>query len=212
MSAKPIHVVITGAKGHVAYLLVYMVARGEVFGPDQPIILHLLDVPHKIEVLEGVIMELADCALPLLHGIVATIDPEVAFRNVSAAFLVGAHPRTQGMARRDLLQANVEIFRQQGQALDRFARKDVKVVVIANPANTNAAVCARYAPSIPKENFTALTRLDHNRALAQIAQKLHVHVTDVSNVAIWGNHSSTQFPCALHASVVLNDSKYEVLL
>lgn len=150
-------------------------------------------------VLEGVVMELMDCALPLLRAVVPTADPEEAFKDVSAAFLVGAMPRKQGMERKDLLAANVKIFQVQGEALDKFAKKDVKVLVVGNPANTNALVCATYAPSIPKENFTAMTRLDQNRAQAQIAQKLKVPVGAVSNVIIWGNHSSTQYPDASHA-------------
>lgn len=153
-------------------------------------------------VLEGVVMELMDCALLLLRSVVPTADPEVAFKDVSAAFLVGAMPRKQGMERKDLLAANVKIFQVQGEAMDKYARKDVKVLVVGNPANTNALVCATYAPSIPKENFTAMTRLDQNRAQAQIAQKLGVPVGTVSNVIIWGNHSSTQYPDASHAVVV----------
>ncbi|CAH1970611.1 unnamed protein product [Acanthoscelides obtectus] len=178
-----------------------MVAKGDVFGPNQPLILHLLDIPPMMGVLEGVVMELADCALPLLHGVVPTDDPAVAFKDVSAAFLVGAMPRKQGMERKDLLSANVKIFKVQGEALDKHAKKDVKVLVVGNPANTNALVCSKYAPSIPKENFTAMTRLDQNRAQAQIAQKVGVPVGNVTNVIIWGNHSSTQFPDASHALV-----------
>lgn len=153
-------------------------------------------------VLDGVVMELADCALPLLHGVVPTADPAEAFKDVSAAFLVGAMPRKQGMERKDLLSANVKIFKVQGEALDKHAKKDVKVLVVGNPANTNALVCAKYAPTIPKENFTAMTRLDQNRAQAQIAAKAGVAVANVSNVIIWGNHSSTQVPDASFAKVV----------
>lgn len=160
-----------------------------------------------MDVLEGVVMELMDCALPLLRSVVPTADPEVAFKDVSAAFLVGAMPRKQGMERKDLLAANVKIFQVQGEAMNKFARKDVKVLVVGNPANTNALVCATYAPSIPKENFTAMTRLDQNRAQAQIAQKLGVPVGTVSNVIIWGNHSSTQYPDASHAIVDKNGNK-----
>lgn len=158
-------------------------------------------------VLEGVVMELMDCALPLLRSVVPTADPEVAFKDVSAAFLVGAMPRKQGMERKDLLAANVKIFQVQGEAMDKFAKKDVKVLVVGNPANTNALVCATYAPSIPKTNFTAMTRLDQNRAQAQIAQKLGVPVGTVSNVIIWGNHSSTQYPDASHAVVAKGSSE-----
>lgn len=152
-------------------------------------------------VLEGVVMELADCALPLLLQVIPTADPNVAFKDVSAAFLVGAMPRKEGMERKDLLSANVKIFKVQGEALDQHARKDVKVLVVGNPANTNAFICSHYAPSIPRENFTAMTRLDQNRAQAQIAAKVGVPVEDVKNVIIWGNHSATQFPDVKHASV-----------
>lgn len=193
--------VVTGAAGQIAYSLLYLIGKGDVFGPNQPLILHLLDIPPMMGVLEGVVMELMDCALPLLWSVVPTADPEVAFKDVSAAFLVGAMPRKQGMERKDLLAANVKIFQVQGEAMDKFAKKDVKVLVVGNPANTNALVCATYAPSIPKENFTAMTRLDQNRAQAQIAQKLGVPVGNVSNVIIWGNHSSTQYPDASHAVV-----------
>lgn len=192
---------VTGAAGQIAYSLLYLIGKGDVFGPNQPLILHLLDIPPMMDVLEGVVMELMDCALPLLRSVVPTADPEVAFKDVSAAFLVGAMPRKQGMERKDLLAANVKIFQVQGEAMDKFAKKDVKVLVVGNPANTNALVCATYAPSIPRENFTAMTRLDQNRAQAQIAQKLGYPVGTVSNVIIWGNHSSTQYPDASHAVV-----------
>lgn len=151
-------------------------------------------------VLEGVVMELADCALPLLRQVVPTADPAVAFKDVSAAFLVGSMPRKEGMERKELLSANVKIFKVQGEALDKHAKKDVKVLVVGNPANTNAFVCSHYAPSIPRENFTAMTRLDQNRARAHIAVKVNVPVEDVKNVIIWGNHSATQFPDVKHAT------------
>jgi len=205
--AEPIRVVVTGAAGQIAYSLLYMVARGEVFGREQPLILHLLDIPQMVGVLEGVVMELADCALPLLREVVPTTEPAVAFKDVSAAFLVGAMPRREGMERKDLLSANVKIFKVQGQALDKFAKKDVKVLVVGNPANTNALICSHYAPSIPKQNFSAMTRLDQNRATAQIAAKLSVPVDAVKNVIIWGNHSSTQFPDPKSATVVLGGQK-----
>jgi malate dehydrogenase len=192
--AEPIRIVVTGAAGQIAYSLLYMIAKGEVFGANQEIILHLLDIAPMMGVLEGVVMELADCALPLLREVVPTADPAVGFKDVSAAFLVGAMPRREGMERKDLLAMNVKIFKVQGQALDTHAKKDVKVLVVGNPANTNALVCSHYAPSIPKENFTAMTRLDQNRARAQIAAKVGVPVAAVKNVIIWGNHSSTQFP------------------
>jgi len=202
--SEPIRVVVTGAAGQIAYSLLYMIAKGDVFGSNQPLILHLLDIPPMMEVLGGVVMELADCALPLLRAVVPTADPAEAFKDVSAAFLVGAMPRKQGMERKDLLAANVKIFKVQGEALDKHAKKDVKVLVVGNPANTNAIICSRYAPSIPKENFTAMTRLDQNRAQAQVAARIGVPVGDVSNLIIWGNHSSTQFPDASHAEVVQN--------
>lgn len=178
--SEPIRVVVTGAAGQIAYSLLYMIAKGDVFGPKQPLILHLLDIPPMMGVLEGVVMELADCAIPLLQSVVPTADPAVAFKDVSAAFLVGSMPRREGMERKDLLSANVKIFKVQGEALDKHAKKNVKVLVVGNPANTNALVCSRYAPSIPKENFTAMTRLDQNRAQSQLAVKLGVPVGQVS--------------------------------
>lgn len=199
--AEPIRIVVTGAAGQIAYSLLYMIAKGEVFGKDQEIILHLLDIAPMMGVLEGVVMELADCALPLLREVIPTADPAVGFKDVSAAFLVGAMPRREGMERKDLLSLNVKIFKVQGQALDTYAKKDVKVLVVGNPANTNALVCSHYAPSIPKENFTAMTRLDQNRARAQVAAKVGVPIANVKNVIIWGNHSSTQFPDASSAVV-----------
>lgn len=202
--AEPIRVVVTGAAGQIAYSLLYMLGNGDVFGPNQPIILHLLDIPIMMDVLGGVVMELEDCSFPLLQGVVPTADPAVAFKDVAAAFLVGAMPRKQGMERKDLLSANVKIFKVQGEALDKYAKKDVKVLVVGNPANTNALICSRYAPSIPKENFTAMTRLDQNRATAQIAAKVGVPARLVSNAVIWGNHSSTQFPDVSHAIVEIN--------
>ncbi|KAK6640214.1 Malate dehydrogenase, cytoplasmic [Polyplax serrata] len=201
MSSEPIRVVVTGAAGQIAYSLLYQIAHGDVFGANQSVILHLLDIPPMMGVLEGVVMELADCALPLLRAVVPTADPTVAFKDVDAAFLVGAMPRKEGMERKDLLAANVKIFKAQGEALDKFAKKTVKILVVGNPANTNALICSKYAPSIPKENFSAMTRLDQNRATAHIAAKLAVNVSDVKNVIIWGNHSSTQFPDVCHASV-----------
>ncbi|CAK1600771.1 unnamed protein product [Parnassius mnemosyne] len=202
--AAPIKVVVTGAAGQIAYSLLYQIASGAVFGPDQPVYLHLLDIAPMMGVLEGVVMELADCALPLLTGVLPTANPEEAFKDVAAAFLVGAMPRREGMERKDLLSANVRIFKEQGQALDKVAKKDVKVLVVGNPANTNALICSKYAPSIPKENFTAMTRLDQNRAQSQLAAKLGIPVQDVKNVTIWGNHSSTQFPDASNAIAKIN--------
>ncbi|XP_023163930.1 malate dehydrogenase, cytoplasmic [Drosophila hydei] len=209
--AEPIRVVVTGAAGQIAYSLLYMIARGEVFGKDQPLILHLLDIPPMVGVLEGVVMELSDCALPLLRKVVPTTDPLEGFKDVSAAFLVGAMPRKEGMERKDLLSANVKIFKVQGEALDKVAKKDVKVLVVGNPANTNALVCANYAPSIPRENFSAMTRLDQNRAAAQIASKLGVPISNVKNLIIWGNHSSTQYPDASHGKILINNEWKDVV-
>lgn len=191
-----------------------MIAKGDVFGHDQPLILHLLDIPPMMGVLDGVVMELADCALPLLRQVIPTADPAVAFKDVSAAFMVGSMPRKEGMERKDLLTANVKIFKVQGEALDKHAKKDVKVLVVGNPANTNALICSHYAPSIPRENFTAMTRLDQNRARAQIAAKLDVPVQQVKNVIIWGNHSATQFPDAKHARAqvgIVDKSVYDAI-
>ncbi|XP_063703087.1 malate dehydrogenase, cytoplasmic [Culicoides brevitarsis] len=208
--SEPIKVVVTGAAGQIAYSLLYMIAKGDVFGPTQKLVLHLLDIPPMMEVLNGVVMELADCALPLLAGVVPTTDPAVAFKDVSAAFLVGAMPRKQGMERKDLLSANVKIFKVQGEAMNQHAKKDVKVLVVGNPANTNALVCSHYAPSIPKENFSAMTRLDQNRATAQIAAKVGVPIENVKNCIIWGNHSSTQFPDVRSAKVMVNGAEKSV--
>jgi len=199
--AEPVRVVVTGAAGQIGYSLIYMIGSGYVFGPDQPIIMHLLDIPPMMGVLGGVCMEIDDCALPLVKGVVATDNPEVAFKDVDAAFMVGAMPRREGMERKDLLAANVKIFKAQGEALDKFAKKSVKVLVVGNPANTNALICSHYAPSIPKENFSAMTRLDQNRATAQLAAKAGVGIGEVKNVIIWGNHSSTQYPDASHATI-----------
>jgi len=197
----PITVVITGAAGQIAYSLLYQVASGYVFGSDQPLVLHLLDIAPMMGVLGGVVMEIQDCALPLVRNVVATDDPNVAFKDIDAAFLVGAMPRKEGMERKDLLAANVKIFKVQGEALDKFAKKSVKVLVVGNPANTNALICSHYAPSIPKENFSAMTRLDQNRATGQLALKTGKPITAIKRVTIWGNHSSTQFPDASQATM-----------
>ncbi|RZF48208.1 hypothetical protein LSTR_LSTR006175 [Laodelphax striatellus] len=199
--AQPIKVVVTGAAGQIAYSLIYHIAHGDVFGADQPVILHLLDIPFMMGVLEGVVMEIQDLALPLVRGVVPTADVSVGFNDVDAAFMVGAMPRKQGMERKDLLSANVKIFKDQGQALDKYAKKSVLVVVVGNPANTNAYICSKYAPSIPKSSFSAMTHLDQNRAQALLAQRLGVPVGNVSNVIIWGNHSPTMLPDATHAQV-----------
>lgn len=194
-------VLVTGAAGQIAYSLIYQICSGYVFGYDQPVNLHLLDIAPAMGVLNGVVMEIRDCAMEIVKNVVATDDVAVAFKDVDAAFLVGAMPRREGMERKDLLAANVKIFKVQGQALDKYSNKNVKVLVVGNPANTNAFICSHYAPSIPKENFSAMTRLDQNRATAQVANKLGLKVDDVKNVIIWGNHSSTQFPDASQASI-----------
>jgi len=180
--------------GNIAYAIAFAVARGELFGPQNRIALHLLDIPPMAEALKGVTMELDDCAFPLLAEVVATTDVKTAFTGIDVALLVGAFPRQKGMERKDLLKKNCAIFEEQGKALDQYASRDVKVVVVGNPANTNAAIAMANAPSIPKKNFSALTRLDHNRAQSQVAKRLGVPVQNVHNVVIWGNHSSTQYP------------------
>merc|ERR1711892_1589168 len=192
-----------------------VIGSGYVFGNDQPIIFHLLDIRPMMGVLEGVVMEMQDCALPLVKDAIATDDASFAFNDIDAAFLVGAMPRRDGMERKDLLAANVKIFKVQGQALEKFAKKSVRVLIVGNPANTNALICSHYAPSIPKENFSAMTRLDQNRAAAQLALKAGCKVQDVKKMTIWGNHSSTQFPDAEQAEIcgqpavsVINDSAW----
>jgi len=198
---NPLKVVVTGAAGQIAYSLLYQIASGYVFGPNQPLTLHLLDIGPMMSVLNGVVMELQDSALPLLRDVIATDNAAVAFKDVDAAFLVGAMPRKEGMERKDLLAANVKIFKVQGQAMDKYAKKTCKILVVGNPANTNALICSHYAPSIPKENFSAMTRLDQNRAAAQLALKAGCKVQEVKKVTIWGNHSSTQFPDAEQAEI-----------
>jgi malate dehydrogenase len=185
-----------------------------MFGEKQPVILHLLEIASALPVLHGVVMELEDCALPLLHGVVPTADYTEGFAGVDYAILVGAMPRKEGMERSDLLKANVSIFKGQGEAINKHASRNVKVLVVGNPANTNAAVCSHYAPSVPKENFSALTRLDHNRAVSLAARRLKVPVDGLEGVIIWGNHSGTQFADVSHAttsagrSVLVADEAY----
>ena len=207
---EPLRVLITGAAGQIAYSLIYSVANGDVFGKDQPIILHLLDIPVMSGVLGGVKLELEDCAIPLLREIVATDQEAVAFKDIDVALLVGSMPRREGMERKDLLACNVRIFKSQGMALDQHAKKTVKVLVVGNPANTNCYIASKNAPSIPPENFSALTRLDHNRAKSQIALRLKVPASDVKNVIIWGNHSSTQFPDVSYSKVTVNGQVHDV--
>jgi len=206
----PIRIVITGAAGQIAYSLIHQICNGDVFGQDQSVILHLLDITPMMGVLQGVVMEIEDTSLPLVKGVVPTDSEEAAFKDVDVALFVGAMPRKEGMERKDLLSANVKIFKSQGTALDKFAKKSVKVLVVGNPANTNCYILAHYAPSIPRENFTCLTRLDHNRAKAQIALRLKVSPDAVKNVTIWGNHSSTQFPDVRSATVTVNGKETPV--
>ncbi|URE07327.1 Malate dehydrogenase [Musa troglodytarum] len=179
-----------------------MIARGVMLGSDQPVILHLLDIPPAAEALNGVKMELIDAAFPLLKGVVATTNVEEACGGVNIAIMVGGFPRQEGMERKDVMSKNVSIYKAQASALEQYAAADCKVLVVANPANTNALILKEFAPSIPAKNITCLTRLDHNRALGRIAQRLNIHVSDVKNVIIWGNHSSTQYPDANHAAVI----------
>lgn len=190
----PVKVAVTGAAGQIGYSLLIRIASGAMLGPDQPVILHLLEITPALGALNGVVMELNDCAFPLLHGIVATDDANVAFKDVNYALLVGSMPRKEGMERSDLLSANGGIFGPQGKALNDHAARDVKVLVVGNPANTNALIAMENAPDLPKESFTAMVRLDHNRAISQLAEKTGAHSTDVQKITIWGNHSATQYP------------------
>jgi len=198
---KPLNVAITGAAGQIGYALAFRVASGQMLGADQPVNLHLLEITAALPGLAGVVMELNDCAFPTLNRVVATDDAKVAFRDCHAAMLVGARPRGPGMERKDLLLANAQIFSAQGKALDAVASRDVRVLVVGNPANTNALIARANAPGLPGGNFTAMTRLDHNRAIAQLADKAGVHVTAIRRMTIWGNHSSTQYPDLSHALV-----------
>jgi malate dehydrogenase len=197
----PIRVAVTGAAGNIGYAIAFRIANGDLFGPEQPVILHMLEITPALKALEGVAMELDDCAFPLLQGIVMSDDAKVAFDGVNWALLIGARPRAKGMERKDLLDANGAIFKPQGQALNAVAASDVRVLVVGNPANTNCLIAMGNAPDIPNERFTAMTRLDHNRAATQLAQKAGVPVTAVKKVTIWGNHSTTQYPDAYHAEI-----------
>jgi len=198
---KPVNVAITGAAGQIGYALAFRVAAGDMLGTDQPINLHLLEITPALPTLQGVLMELNDCAFPTLNKIVATDDPKVAFKDCNVAMLVGARPRGPGMERKDLLLANAQIFSAQGKALDAVADRDVRVLVVGNPANTNALIAQRNAPGLKRAHFTAMMRLDHNRALSQLAEKTGSHVTRIKHVTIWGNHSATQYPDLNHATV-----------
>ena len=197
----PIRVAVTGAAGNIGYAIVFRIANGDLFGPDQPVILQLLEITPAMKALEGVAMELVDCAFPLLDDLVLTDSADTAFDGVNWALLVGARPRGKGMERKDLLGANGQIFKPQGQAINKNAASDVRVLVVGNPANTNCLIAMSNAPDVPRARFTAMTRLDHNRARFQLANKAGVHVTDVTNVSIWGNHSATQYPDAYHAAI-----------
>ena len=198
---NPVRVAITGAAGQIGYSLLFRIASGEMLGPDQPVILQLLDITPALPAVGGVVMELEDCAFPLLAGVVVTDDPKVAFRDVSYALLVGARPRSKGMERKDLLEANGAIFTTQGKALNEVAARDVRILVVGNPANTNAYIAMRNAPDLPAANFTAMMRLDHNRALSQIAARTGKPVAAVRKVTIWGNHSATQYPDLYSAEI-----------
>src|SRR6187402_974073 len=197
----PVRVTVTGAAGQISYSLLFRIAAGDMLGKDQPIILQLLEITPALKALQGVAMELDDCAFPLLAGIVTTDDPAVAFKDTDYALLVGARPRGPGMERKDLLAANAAIFSVQGAAIDDHASRNIKVLVVGNPANTNALIAQRNAPAIDPRQFTAMTRLDHNRALSQLGDKLGVSINDINKITIWGNHSSTQYPDLFHSVV-----------
>ncbi|MEK9648657.1 MAG: malate dehydrogenase [Gammaproteobacteria bacterium] len=198
---SPVRVAVTGAAGQISYSLLFRIASGEMLGKDQPVILQMLEITPALEALKGVAMELEDCAFPLVQGMVQTDDPNVAFKDADYCLLVGARPRGPGMERKDLLEANAAIFSVQGKAINDHASRDVKVIVVGNPANTNALIAYRNAPDLDRGQFTAMTRLDHNRAMAQLANKTGKHSTDVQSMIIWGNHSATQYPDIHHCQV-----------
>jgi malate dehydrogenase len=198
---SPVRVTITGAAGQISYSLLFRIAAGEMLGPNQPVILQMLEITPALNALKGVAMELEDCAFPLVAGIVCTDQAEIAFKDADYALLVGARPRGPGMERKDLLEANAAIFSAQGKAINDHASRDIKVLVVGNPANTNALITQRNAPDIDPRQFTAMTRLDHNRAMSQIAEKAGKTINDVKNMTIWGNHSATQYPDLHHAKV-----------
>ncbi|MEQ1620273.1 MAG: malate dehydrogenase [Methylococcales bacterium] len=197
----PVHIAVTGAAGQISYSLLFRLAAGSLLGPDQPVVLHLLEITPALPALQSVVMELKDCAYPLLYGVDVTDNPLVAFKDVEYAFLLGARPRGPGMERRDLLEVNAAIFSVQGKALSEVASRQVKVLVTGNPANTNALIALRNAPDLKPENFSAMTRLDHNRALSQLAERCAVLPAAVKKVTIWGNHSPTEYPDIHHATV-----------
>lgn len=197
----PVRIAITGAAGQISYSLLFRIAAGDMLGHNQPVILQLLDIPESQKILDGVVMELQDCAFPLLAGVIATHDPAIAFDQTDIAILVGARPRSKGMERKDLLQTNGEIFRDQGKILNRVAKRNAKILVVGNPANTNTLITMMNAPDLPAENFSGMLRLDHNRALSQVAMKLNLPVSNIRKMVVWGNHSSTQFPDLYHAEI-----------
>ncbi|MDA3627663.1 malate dehydrogenase [Saccharopolyspora oryzae] len=201
MTKAPVTVTVTGAAGQIGYALLFRIASGQLIGPDTPIKLRLLEIPQAVKAAEGTAMELNDCAFPLLESIDITDDARTAFDGTNVALLVGARPRGKGMERGDLLEANGGIFKPQGEAINAGAAEDVRVLVVGNPANTNALIAQAHAPDVPAERFTAMTRLDHNRAQTQLAQKLGVSVSDIKKLTIWGNHSATQYPDLFHAEV-----------
>ena len=197
----PVRVAVTGAAGQISYSIIFRIASGSMLGPDQPVILQLLEIPPAMDALNGVVMELNDCAFPLVAGVVATDDANVAFKDTDYAVLVGARPRGPGMERSDLLEANAAIFSAQGKALNDNASKDVKVLVVGNPANTNALITLKNAPDLNPRNITAMMRLDHNRAMSQLAEKTDCHSTDIEQMVVWGNHSATQYPDISYCTV-----------
>jgi malate dehydrogenase len=201
VSRTPVNVAVTGAAGQIGYALLFRIASGQLLGPDVPVRLRMLEITPALKAAEGTAMELDDCAFPMLDGIDITDDPRVAFDGVNIALLVGARPRGPGMERRDLLEANGGIFKPQGEALNAGAADDVRILVVGNPANTNALIAQAHAPDIPRDRFTAMMRLDHNRALSQLAQRTGVGVSDVRKVTVWGNHSASQYPDITHATV-----------
>jgi len=197
----PIRITITGAAGQIGYATLFRIANGDMLGPEQPIILQLLDLPQAQQMLRGVMMELEDCAFPLLQQIIITDDPKVAFRDTEIALLIGARPRSKGMERKDLIEANGAIFSTQGKLLNEYAARHVKVLVVGNPANTNALIAMKNAPDLDPRNFTAMMRLDHNRAIAQVGLKLFQPIRDIKKMIVWGNHSGTQYPDLDHAEI-----------
>lgn len=198
---NPVRVTITGAAGQISYSLIFRIASGDMLGKDQPVILQLLEIPPAMDALKGVVMELSDCAFPLVSGVIPTDDPGVAFNKTDYALLVGARPRGPGMERSDLLKANAAIFSVQGKALNDNSNPDVKVLVVGNPANTNALIALKNAPDLNPRNFTAMMRLDHNRAMSQLAAKTDSHTTKIEKMVVWGNHSATQYPDISYATV-----------